>query len=260
VVTDIVVWTSRDGGASFSPAQVVSAGAYEGITPEDVLEDAATSSASGDDIEVGSNNVVLGFVAGPGTVQPTATTDTPGASDSAGATLGFGGGDVVEAYWTDAATTDVSTATVHYYWASASADTTESLWRGPFEVAPGSDARLASGPSGLYLLSEEPVGSGSSSSTELDVRRWNPTTHAFGAPVVVKDTTSGDSDDEGGLAVDATTGALNVAWPGQTADGRRQTAPPSCGCGALPTGAGPLAGRPTWRRSPAATRARRGSL
>jgi hypothetical protein len=93
-------------------------------------------------------------------------------------------------------------------------------WAGPVKVAAGGNARLANGPKGLFLLSQDFDGTKETQPTRLDIRKWRPATHTFGPPTVVADDKNGTGEDEiGGLAEDPVTGALYVAWGDGTGSG-----------------------------------------
>jgi hypothetical protein len=134
--------------------------------------------------------------------------------DVAGATLGvdhLGGGHQLQAvitYWQGTVP-----ATLGYFWSSSAAPFRNS-WHGPFKITDGENARLASGPEGLFLLSQDYTSPNEGEPTRLSVRKWDATTHGFGAPTtVVNDANNDDANQIGGLAEDAATGSLYVAWP-----------------------------------------------
>jgi len=220
---DVVVWASRNGGASFSAGAVIPRPSYAGDTGVgDVLRSPTSPSPAVDYFSIASSNDGLGYsFTGLGSIgahTPPAgfTFDTSGVPGLVeGATLGFSGQQTVEAFWTDA-----DTPPLDYYWSPTSgvSGAQGSLEHGPIKVADGINARLASGPKGLFLLSED--SSGAAKPLRLDVRRWGPSTHTFGAPafvgLVANDT---NATNPGGFGEDASTGALYVAWPGYGAGG-----------------------------------------
>jgi hypothetical protein len=133
------------------------------------------------------------------------------APDVFGATLGHDGTQWVMAYWVDS-----SPDAVYYFWQNHGYST--SGWHGPVKVSDGMNVRLASGPSGLYLLSQDYTSATAPYPAKLDVRKWNPATHAFGAPALVaRDSSTTVSTALGGFGEDSATGALYVAWPGNVA-------------------------------------------
>jgi hypothetical protein len=121
---------------------------------------------------------------------------------------------MIEAFWTDA-----DTPPLDYYWAPTSgvSGAQGSLEHGPIKVTDGANPRLASGPKGLFLFSED--GRSTSNLLRLNVRKWSPSTHTFGAPAFVGSVTNDISAmSPGGFGEDATTGALYAAWPGYDAN------------------------------------------
>ena len=222
VRSDVVVWTSHDGGSTFSAGVTVPSPSYVGNTGvDDVLQSPLNPSTAIDYFSIASNNVGLGYsFTGPGTVggpSPASFTfNTGGVPGSVlGATLGFSGQQMVEAFWTDA-----DTPTVDYYWSPTYelGGAQSALEHGPTKVSDGTNARLASGPEGLFLLSED--SGGASKPLRLHLRKWDPSTHTFGSLTFVGLVANDmDSANQGGLAEDAATGALYVAWPGHDANG-----------------------------------------
>jgi hypothetical protein len=213
VLGDEVIWTSTNGGASFSPGHVTPPGTYSGTTVDDVLR--VPDKPDINFFVVASHNVGLKFSLTSGTIAKCATvcTGTFGAGGVFGASLALASGDhAVEAYWTLA-----DKPTVDYYWSKYGDVAVPSAWEGPVEVAAGGDARLVNGPKGLFLLSQDFDGTKEPQPTRLDIRKWRPATHTFGPPTVVVDDKTGSGEDEvGGLAEDPVTGALYVAWGDQT--------------------------------------------
>ena len=212
VTSNTVIWTSSNSGKSFSTGYVVPVGSYAGdTTVDDVLR--VPDKASVDYFVVASHNVGLGFSLTSNVIVKCITCSFSfGASGVVGATLGLSGNGAVEAYWTD-------TPTVDYYWSKHDDVPVASDWRGPVEVSTGDNARLAGGPKGLFLLSQDLVGD-ESQPTRLDVRAWDPTTHKFGSPMtVVNESSSTASPYSGGFGEDPVTGALYVAWEANTSKG-----------------------------------------
>ncbi len=225
VLIDTVVWTSRNHGSSFSPLQVVPRPSFSGQgAVGDVLRAPFNKVPYPDYFSVSAVNPGLGYsftgIGAIGALDPPAafslqTARIPGAPNNS--TLGFSGQETVEAFSTDA-----DTPRVAYFWSplpgvSGSPGTLE---HGPIAVADGTDPRLAGGPKGLYLLSEDD-GSTPAKPLQLHVRKWDATTHTFGVPSLVATVPQGvDATDEGGFGEDATTGALYVAWPGTDSAGR----------------------------------------
>jgi hypothetical protein len=134
--------------------------------------------------------------------------------DVVGATLGIDHHQLVMAYWQDN-----PARVLGYFWA-ANAATPIKVWHGPFQLASGANVRIANGPDGLFLLSQDYTSTTESVPTRLSVRKWDFTTHSFGAPtILVNDTKRTSSYVTGGLAEDAATGTLYVVWQGNDAAG-----------------------------------------
>ena len=243
VTSNTVIWTSSNSGKSFSTGYVVPAGSYAGDTNvDDVLR--VPDKPSVDYFVVASHNVGLGFsLTSNKIVKCIRCSFSFGASGVVGATLGLSGNEAVEAYWTDA-----DTPTVDYYWSKHDDVAVAGDWKGPIEVSTGNNARLADGPKGLFLLSQDFVGK-ESQPTRLDVRAFDPTTHKFGSPMtVVNQSSSTASPYSGGFGEDPVTGALYVAW-------ERPTPPraTSWTYGSRPTAARNGQRRPTSPRCPKET-------
>jgi hypothetical protein len=214
VTSNTVIWTSSNSGKTFSAGYVVPVGSYAGDTDvDDVLR--VPDKPSVDYFVVASNNVGLGFsLTSNKIVKCIRCSFSFGASGVVGATLGLSGNGAVEAYSTDA-----DTPTVDYYWSKHDDVAVASDWKGPIEVSTGDNARLAGGPNGLFLLSQDFVGD-ESQPTRLDVRAFDPTTHKFGSPMTVVNESAGTASPySGGFGEDPVTGALYVFWEAITSKG-----------------------------------------
>ena len=218
---DVVIWTSKNGGTSFSTPQVIPG--YAGQTGVgDVLRapvgvpypDYFSVAASGPSLSytftgtgtIGGQPPQSGFVFNLGSLQ----------GSPVGATLGFSGQETVEAFSTDA-----NLPPLAYFWSPSPrvSGGEGSLEHGPTVVAVGTNPRLAGGPGGLFLLSED-QGAKTSSPLELHVRKWDTATHTFGAPTLVATVPNDiNATNEGGFAEDAHSGKLYVAWPGPGPNG-----------------------------------------
>ena len=175
---------------------------------------------------IGASNSYCAQSVGPGGWAPTAFNFNVGSLldiGVAGATLGFSGQETVVAFFV----IEAHTSPVAYFWApfpevsgvpefpgpGSPYVQPRNLDHGPVVVSAGLNPRLAGGPAGLFLLSED-SGATASSPYKLDVRKWGPTAHAFGAPTLVATVPSGvGSNAEGGFTEDTQSGALYVAWP-----------------------------------------------
>jgi hypothetical protein len=228
--SDVVVWTSHDGGKSFGEPQAISGAHYDGTTPDDVLRSPdADAPYYPDYFSIASSNPGLFYTfTGIGTIgarlPPAGFEIGTGAIAGAvvDATLGYGKtvnpGPSQSTQTIEAFSTNADEPELAYVWSplpgvSGSPGTLE---HGPIKVGVGINPRLAGGRAGLFLLSED-YQSGKGNLTKpllLDVRKWDPTTKTFGAPTLVTKVPSGyDDTDQGGLAEDDSTGVLTVAWP-----------------------------------------------
>jgi hypothetical protein len=215
---NVAYWISANDGATFPVSKVSPANMYWDRASVDDVEFNPNESRKGkedffDIISSGSGDVGLSLGI------PSAVSCSPGACEAGfetapdvfGASLGHDGTQWVMAYWVDS-----SPDAIYYFWSNRGLST--GGWHGPVKVTHGMNVRLANGPSGLYLLSQDYATASASTPTKLDVRKWNPATHAFGAPtVVVRDSSTTVSTALGGFGVDSATGALYVAWPGNVA-------------------------------------------
>ena len=233
---DVVVWTSHNGGTSFGEPQVISNCSYDGTGTDDVLRSPdADPPYYPDYFSIASTNPGLFYtftgIGAIGALDPPVgfeqdTESVPG--EVAQSTLGYGktvnpGTDqttqTVEAFSTDAAKPQLD-----YFWSPLPGVTGSpgSLEHGPTNVATGINPRLAGGPKGLFLLSEDYTGrtTGAAKPLHLDVRKWDPKTESFGKPsLVTQIPDDADATSEGGFTEDGSTGALTVAWPTEATGG-----------------------------------------
>lgn len=84
------------------------------------------------------------------------------------------------------------------------------VWSAPTDVGPGTAPELASGPSGLFMVSAD-GGSGSGGARQLEVRKWDGSGHSFGSPVALPGG-SVDYYSSGYAAQTPGTGWIYVAW------------------------------------------------
>jgi len=199
---DVVVWTSTDGGASFNGG-VVSAHSYSNKT-----DPAGVVVGEGNELLIGASNSGLGFSDLPATGaagENFTFTTTSGTIESSSLAIGTEG-NPVEAYWTIGDPDQV----FFYRFGGAGPLAEEGNWAGPSAVADGYEPKLASGPNGLFLVSQD-YAAGGSEPTQLDVRKFNGT--SFDAPVTLANDSSIDLF-AGGAIAEAPNGLLAVAWPG----------------------------------------------
>ena len=235
VRNDTLIWSSINGGESFSAAKVKDEGSYAGdTTVDDVLlapGGSINTTPSGeletnDAFELASNNVGIGYsFTGNGlTTLPTSFSFKEPGSFPTGATLGFTNPaagpntGLVEAYWTLTNPYEVS----FYQYPGPGLPVKENVgWTGPKKVTDGYLPRLASGPDGLFMVSQDYL---SGESTEnapavIEVRKYNETSKSFEAPVAISRDPSSGLFEPGDIYENPETGTLYVAWPGETSGG-----------------------------------------
>lgn len=224
VYSNAVIWTSTNGGKSFGAPVVVGSGFLGQTGVGDVrLAPGVSSHDYPDWFSIASYNPGLGYgftgIGSVGARDPSEpfeldTASVPGAVDFSA--LGFDSDQTIEAFGTDAETPRIA-----YFWSPTAgvSGTPGSLEHGPTVVADGYDPRLAYGPKGTFLLTDD-VGKKASDPLTLEVRKWDATTHRFNSPVVVGTVPAGvDDNNPGGFAEDSTNGELVVAWPRDNAKG-----------------------------------------
>jgi len=252
IASDTVIWTSTNGGQTFSaPYDIPFIGScpiagpcelsfsFTDLTNVDDMLPVTLNYAAYDGqlyktsagapsvywLEA-SNNPGLGFnldntneiLAGAaGTTE--FTFGNPGAGGVAGSALGLTStGDVVEAYWRL-----TSPPTLAYYYfraANPNPISPQVGWTGPTVVGPGDVPRLADGAAGLFMLSSDSVHSGAEP-TAVDIRKYDVSTHAFGAPLTLTHHPADLADlfSGGGLGQNYDTGELAAVWPQFSAGG-----------------------------------------
>jgi hypothetical protein len=225
---DVVVWTSTDGGRSFGAPTVIAQGSFPGKSNvDDVLLATRTygggTNRPGSSFLMSSSHLGLGFglVACVCTrpAAPTSSFSFSGLSTADNVNLSSSlaldqNGGPVEAF-----STQGTSPTVGFYRYGGSGPIgTQQDWKGPTLVAHGDLARLAGGPAGLFLLSEDPA-PGTARITQVDIRKYDPAAHVFGAPRVLVDEAVAEPVAGGALYENQETGHLAVAWPRYTASG-----------------------------------------
>lgn len=198
---DVVVWTSTDGGQSFDAGTITPGGYSNKTNPSNVI-------LSGSNLLVSAHNAGLGFSSTPvggGSGGNFSFTD-PGAGGVAGSSMALdGAGNPVEAYWNISSPYQV----LFYRYSGIGPLTAESSWVGPTLVTNGYESKVAGGPSGLFLVSQDYQG-GKADPGVLHVRKYTGTT--FGAPVTLANDKSVNLF-AGGAIAESPGGRLAVAWP-----------------------------------------------
>ena len=166
VPDDTVIWTSANGGTSFSKGYILG-NSYVGDTSVDDVLRIADAKATQDFFAVASDNVGLGFSFTSPLITKCIT-----CSFSFGRRQGSpvrASASAVAAQWRPSGTTPTPQRsattgrnTMTSPWPSA--------WNGPVSVSKGLNARITSGPKGLFLLTQDYAGH-ESQPTRLDVRQ-----------------------------------------------------------------------------------------
>jgi hypothetical protein len=252
IANDTVIWTSTDGGQTFSaPYDIPFIGtcpiagpcalsfSFTDLTNVDDMLPVTPSYAAYDGqlyktstgqpsvywLEA-SNNPGLGF-----SLENTNETSggpagasefqfgNPGPGGIAGSALGLTStGDVVEAYWRES-----SPPTLAYYYfraANPAPISPQAGWSAPTVVGSGDVPRLADGGAGLFMLSSDSLHTGAEP-TAVDIRKYDPSTHTFGAPLTLTNHPADTADlfTGGGLGENYDTGELAAVWPQFSASG-----------------------------------------
>jgi hypothetical protein len=214
VPSDVLIWTSENGGASFSAAKVVAGAGKLGVGGVllNPLRLATKAKPTSDRFALALNNKGLGFgeTGNEGAANLELDFAAPGGFATE-PTLGFtNAGLPVEAYWNLETPVEV-----HYYVNKGGSTEEEKNWKGPELATDGYLPHLAGGHDGLFMLSEDYL---SGESTEnppdvLEVRKFNEVSGHFEAPVVVARDPSAGLFETGTLFENPETGILYVAWP-----------------------------------------------
>lgn len=200
---DVLIYTSEDGGASFSAAQVVEKAYSNRSNPTNVL-------LSGSELLVGAYNPGIGFsalgTAGSGFGDFQLEEPGPGGVVSESLALDSGG-NPVQAYY-NLSSPQYTVDFVHYL--GSGSKTVEANWSKAATVTNGDGARLAGGASGLFLLSEDYSSGSEPYPSEINVRKY--TGSSFGAPVNLYNDAHAELFDAGAIA-QSPAGHVAVVWP-----------------------------------------------
>ena len=229
-----VIWTSTNGGETFSAPKRVPGGSPGKTGVGDVLLDPNTPAGAGsteDYFGIAGNNpgLAFGFTANEIVSGSTAFEfKHPGEGGVASSTLGYVTHAVedsgtkkpiypeIEAYY-NLASPAPEVFFYRYYAKGGNVDGEEKGWEGPIKVSDGYVPRLAGGPGGLFMLSTDiaPGESHESQPSAIDVRKFNETTRTFGEPVQITQipTYTGTLFNSGDIYENQETGELYVAQP-----------------------------------------------
>jgi hypothetical protein len=205
VEDDVVIWTSGDGGQTFDTGVVApkEAGYSNKSDPTDVI-------LSSGYFLIGAFNPGLGFSGQPEGGGAGFHLEFESASGTIGtASLAVSGPKtIVEAYWTLGSPYQM----YFFQYSGLGSAALESSWEGPISIGNGYETKLAGGPAGIFLVSQDY--GGGSNPTVLDVRQFSG--GGFGSPVTLATDSSTDLF-AGGAIAEAPGGNLAVAWPGTRA-------------------------------------------
>jgi hypothetical protein len=197
---DVVIWTSTNGGQSFNSGEERESGYSNQTDPTNVL-------LIGSDFWISAHNAGLGFGRTP--LAPAAggafKFANPGEGSPAGSSLAYDGANVVESFWLFA-----TPYTVGYYRYKGGAPESEANWEGPLNVSNGYESKLAGGPGGIFLLSQDYAGGENPSA--INVRKFSG--GGFGGPTTLSNDSRVDLYLGGAIAESPAGGRLAVAWPG----------------------------------------------
>ena len=223
VLGDTLIWTSENGGETFSPAKKVAfyaEGSYVGSVLRNPLS--PTTKATSDLLDVASDNSAVGFTEVGDLDSSPFSLRFETSEDGQGVSLGFTGSNLpVEAYWTFNG--GGKPYEVHYYHLKSGSAKEEKNWSAPQVAASGYEPTLASGPDGLFLVSVD-LASGEPAEaqpTVLEVRKYNESTNTFGAPVAITTIEAGVfSLFQPPTITESPNGTLYVAYATQNVSGK----------------------------------------
>jgi hypothetical protein len=204
--TDIVFWTSTNGGLSFDGG--ANRAFYPSKTdPTDVFLVGGSFLISAYNAGLGFGSDEVGLGGGGGDFE----FSNPGGGGVAGASMGLNGTSPVIAYWNISAP---PYPLLFYRYKGAGALTTQTNWEGPIEVAKGYEPSLAGGPAGLFMVSADYSG-GSQYPNAINLRRYEGAN--FGPARTLAVDASPDLFVGGDIAQSPSGNRLAVVWPGNRA-------------------------------------------
>ncbi len=205
VMTDIVVWTSTDGGQSFDAGSIHAHAYPSKSNPSNVL-------LIGSELLIGGYNSGVGVglsLAGGAGAGTSLEFEEPGPGGVASSSMALdGSNDPVVAYWN---LEPPQYPTFFYRYKGSGSLDSKANWIGPTAIGNGYETKLAGGAGGLFLVSQDYAAPGSPYPTVLNVRKYAGT--SFGAPVTLANDNATDLF-AGGAISEAPNGHLAVAWPG----------------------------------------------
>lgn len=230
---DTLIWTSTNGGESFSVKEIPTGSFSDELGVGDVLYDpnfdAAFPATTDETFAFAGEDKNIGYgytsnIASEST--PTSFMFAEPGDFATGATLGFSAKaaenpvthhanfPAVEAYWT---ISEPYLVDFYRYANKGGLETEASGWEGPFTVTDGYEPRLAGGPDGLFMLSTDlaPGAPAGEQPSVVNVRKYNETTHEFEAPKTIANipTSTGTLFTSGDIFENSVTGTLYVAQP-----------------------------------------------
>ncbi len=218
VQNDSVIWTSTEGGVNFSAPKKIPS--YSNKTdPSDVLINPKHTATAGeptaDRFDVSASNAGLGFSETGNKVIAAAafSFEKPGnfveASSMAFTPAGF----PLIAYWNLETPLEL-----HYYVSKAEPEDEAKNWEGPKLIKEAENPRLASGPAGLFMVSEDYL-SGESLPATLELRKYEEGSKSFGAPTALSGNLA--QGEPPGIFENPDTGALYISWVALNGGGSR---------------------------------------
>jgi hypothetical protein len=200
VYQDVIVWKSTNGGQSFGPGEEREGGYPSKTNPTNVL-------LSGEDFLISAHNAGLGFgrTSVGGGIGGNFEFKNTGDGSVAGSSMASDGANLIEAFWRFA---DPYTVAYYRYKGSGPIDS-ELNWEGPTGVSDGYEMRVAGGPGGVFMVSQDYAGG--SNPTAINVRRFSG--GAFSTPATLFNDSQASLYLGGAIAESSGGGRLAVAWP-----------------------------------------------